>query len=81
MDLNPSVFRRLDTMPGGERLSERDKVALANLRDDSGSMRNRPPFSAGAICPDERTAIPAPPGKPQLFARIGHGGIVGQGTF
>ncbi len=82
MDLNPFIYMRLNTMPGSERLSERDKVALAKLRDDYAPFNaSWPPFSADAICPGERTAIPAPPGKPQLFARIRPGGIVGQGTF
>ena len=34
MNLNPSIYMRLNTMLGGEQLSERGKAALAKLHDD-----------------------------------------------
>ena len=71
--------RRKNVVSGS--VSERDKAALAKLPEDSCSMRNWRPFPADAICPGERIAIPAPPGKRPHFARIRPGGIVGQGTF
>jgi len=34
MNFNLPIYMRRNTMPGGEQLSERDKAALAKLRDD-----------------------------------------------
>jgi hypothetical protein len=55
---------------------------LAKLRDDYAPFNVKlAAFFVDAICPGERTAIAAPPGKPQLFARIRLGGIVGPVAF